>query len=600
MTFYRLGCIIIATCLAAIGSASTGASACCVQQAAIVTVQIDHAAAVLDPRLDKPVTLNLRGATLKSVLDQISSQTGIPITIDEHDPASGYQLLVVCDKLPAGRLMNALYGLFSIRRGEWAWNRVDTQGAYRYTLHETAWAKDRNAIYRGILDGLLRNYLAVLRELTPMAMDERKAHKSDLKKALLVDDDTLVDGLFNEPLFWTEASLFLSVMSPDQQADVLTGKSVSVTMNSLSQDAHCLYEQAFKDRVISTTNADGTETRLPPPEAILFVPMAPSVARKRLAPAVFMDLGPVSMSWMGTGSLEVGVRDAIKHAWMLPGDRTTDGASTVVVHEPTATTTLRNDQAVAAAALERFRNNSLPGIPERNREMILAGLVANLAAGPRLEELSLGSGTPVLAMLPSNDNHGYATPVGATVQGFLDRFASRSQDHFYKWRDGVLLISHPFWFTDPNSAISYYVLKMLLPDQHGRVPLRVWADFIGRISDDQAEWFAAAYGVDSMPKVTTCLRVINAIPAVLQKEGAPMTPEAMRLLISASILPRDLQATNGPYRLRMREPLHQQGVPSANGIAVEITGGSIEQWRAVALFQLPSMRAVPIATPPQQ
>jgi hypothetical protein len=128
----------------------------------------------------------------------------------------------------------------------------------------------------------------------------------------------------------------------------------------------------------------------------------------------------------------------------------------------------------------------------------------------------------------------------------------------------------------------------------------VWADFIGRISDDQAEWFAAAYGVDSMPKVTTCLRVINAIPAVLQKEGAPMTPEAMRLLISASILPRDLQATNGPYRLRMREPLHQQGVPSANGIAVEITGGSIEQWRAVALFQLPSMRAVPIATPPQQ
>ena len=494
--------------------------------------------------------------------------------------------------------LNALYGLFSIRRGEWAWTRIDRQGAYSYTLHETAWAKDRK-----VLDGMLRNYLAVVRELAPMTMNERKAHKSELKKALFVDDDALVDGLLNEPLFWTEANLFLSVLSADQQTEVLSGKSVSVAMNSLSEGAHLLYEQAFKDRMIGTTNADGTETRMPPPDAVRFVPTSPNTSRGRLAPAVFMDLGAVSMSWMGTGALDAGVRDAIKQAWMLPGDRLADPASTVVVHEPTVTSTLRNDRTAATAALEQFRNNPLPGIPERSRELILAGLAANLAPASRLEELSWGSGTPLLALLPSGDNHGYPTPIGATVQRFLDRFAARAEDHFCKWRDGVLLINHPFWFTDPNSAIPYSVLKLLQPDKAGTVPLRVWVDFIGRISDDQSEWFAATYGVENMKKVTICLRMINATPAVLRPDGASMTPDDVGLLTSASILPRDLKETNEPYRIRLRESVRPKGVPSANGIAIEIdvsiSGAGNEQWRAVALLQLPSMREVDITAPPK-
>jgi hypothetical protein len=121
------------------------------------------------------------------VLDRFSEQTGVDVSIEEQDPSSGYHVFVMCDKAPVGKMMNALYGVFSIRHGEWAWVRTGKPNAYRYSLHEAPLAKNRFEVYDRILSGILTNFVAVMRDLAPMKMDERKLHREALRISRLIN-----------------------------------------------------------------------------------------------------------------------------------------------------------------------------------------------------------------------------------------------------------------------------------------------------------------------------------------------------------------------------------------------------------------------------
>ena len=79
---------------------------------------------------------------------------------------------------------------------------------------------------------------------------------------------------------------------------------------------------------------------------------------------------------------------------------------------------------------------------------------------------------------------------------------------------------------------------------------------------------------------------------LLQADGLPLTPDDAATLFAAYILPHDLQAANGHYRIRMREIAPTKGEPSANGIAIEISGTDAVKWRTVAQLPLPLIRGI--------
>src|SRR5580700_7334496 len=95
---------------------------------AITSLMIDSAAAKEDRRLGKPVTLSTPAMPLKAVLSQFAKQTGIPISIDERDPSSGYRVQIECKDTPVWKMLDAIYSVFSITRGEWSWTRIGKPG----------------------------------------------------------------------------------------------------------------------------------------------------------------------------------------------------------------------------------------------------------------------------------------------------------------------------------------------------------------------------------------------------------------------------------------------------------------------------------------
>lgn len=337
----------------------------------VTTVQLVTAVKE-DARLEKPVSLSARSISLKAVLDSFSAQTAVSISIDEHDPASSYTIMVECSKIPAGRMMNALYGVLSIRRGEWAWLRIGKPGAYRYSLHETPWAKNRSDLYRRILDGLLGNYLSVLRRLAPLTMDERKLHRADLKKALYVDDDMYVDFYFNNEIFWTQARFFLGALNAEQQDAVLHGSSVSVPLAGLSPDVYALFHETYLHRNPRRGNGDGTYSPVPEPASIGFSRSNPTGSQQSLAPAIVVSQGDAQVSWMGTGLLNLGVRSAIEKAWVIPGDTPTDTLGMLVVKDTLETDDTRRETASLNADLARRRSHITDSMPESVKKLLLA------------------------------------------------------------------------------------------------------------------------------------------------------------------------------------------------------------------------------------
>ena len=129
-----------------------------------VTIQVREAVSE-DSRLSRPVSMAVASVSLKELLDRLSEQVGVKITIDASDPASSYQVFTHCDQVAIGKVLDALYGVFSINKGEWAWIRSGRKGDYSYSFHETPWAKDRSEIFNRIISGLLARYTDLMREL---------------------------------------------------------------------------------------------------------------------------------------------------------------------------------------------------------------------------------------------------------------------------------------------------------------------------------------------------------------------------------------------------------------------------------------------------
>lgn len=552
---------------------------------------LDVAALKQDKRLEKPVSLSTGRMPLKAVLDQFAAQTGVALTIDARDPSSGYPLLVECSQVPVGKMMNALYGLFSVQGGEWTWEQAGQAGAYTYAFHETLRAKHRTDTYHRLTDKLLNNYLARLRQLAPMKMEERKAHRAELKKALYVDNDAQLNFFFESEGFWHQANFFLNALTPEQQESVLHGVSTPVLLHTLRPDVYDFYHRNYLLQNRGTRAADGTRRLVPEPESVSFYLSKPSRSQDDLAPKIYMSEANIALSWMGTGHLEFGVRDALKRAWMLEGDRMTDPASRTVVVETQDTEATRQDKDKDKAQEELIKR-AMESVPQQR---------PHRAPGSRLrfclEQVARGSSTPMLALLPGDDQSRYTPPIGRPVQEFLDRLEGNYKSYFYKWRDGLLLVNYPYWFTETVPVLSYTLLHSLHPDKRSHVPLTEWAALMRGISDDQAQWFAANNSISNLKQLRPCLLFAAEYPRILHPEGDSIDYETIQRLQSVSVLPFSASLSQQQTRVRVREEAANNLPQIASWLRLEAYNAERRKWERLNSIALPLYSDTPAQEP---
>lgn len=554
-----------------------------------ITIQIDAAARQQDTRFDKPVSISARAISLKAVLDQISAQSGIDVKIDERDPASSYSVLAACSAVPAGKLVSALYGLLSLRKGEWAWMRVGKPGAYRYSLHETPWAKNRSETYHRILDGLLTNYLEVVRQLAPMKMEERKLHRDALKKALFLDDDSRVRFYFENEIFWTQARFFLSALTPAQQASVLRGAGVSVALKDLAPEVYDLFHQAYVHAGRRRSNEDGTIGPVPEPDTVGFHQREVNTSRQSFAPAIMISMGNADISWMGTGTLDAGVRSAIERAWRITGDAADDAAGRNVIGVVNEDEDARRERE--KAELDRAQLIArLPGeVPDDIRRKLAGTGKYDLKLGTALAQMVTGSSMPLLAILPTDENRVFESPVGKSVNDYLIAIEGAQKLCFHKWRDGVLLINHPRWFTDSVSPIPYGLLHRLHPDGFGRAPLAEWLDLMGKISDDQSDWLASNNAISNMKQIRSLLLLTVKLPTILSDRGVLVDDDAVSYLQSVNASPEHWALSPVPVRMRVRQG-HAVSAHRTANLDVQVCNEAGQKWIDVASVPLPALR----------
>lgn len=490
---------------------------------------IDPADLKDDSRLARPVSFHSKRIALKDLLDELSAQTGVDIHVDRSDPASSYQVFAECTDCEACRVMSALHSLFSIREGEWAWVRLGKPGAYSYILRETAAAKNRTAVYDRLRRTMLQNYVALLRRMTPMRMEERRALRNEFRRTLYIDNDELINCFFNSQSFWNQTNFFFRALDDKQQSTVLSGGTASVEFRSLPPDVCDIYRKDFHllcEEMIAQDASFVIPEAPPDPDILTFSCSKPDLKLDRLAVHIDITIPQGLQSWMGTGHLECGIRDALKAAWMLKGDSLSDPKRQALVlasketDDESREMKLRQDEA---ATIRRV----FPAMADRApREL-------QLSISTALAQLARGSSTPLFAILPVGNRRTYRSPVGKSVGSYLDALEGNVKQYFCKWHDNVLLVMTPDWFAQATEPIPYYLLSRLTPDANGYLPLVEFATFMARVSDDQADWFAEERQIREPKALRACLAMIAKSPAILRPGGVGIDPETDGQVLTA-------------------------------------------------------------------
>lgn len=90
-----------------------------------------------DPRLSRPVTVSRARIYLGELLDQVSSDSGVPLTVDESKgEVGGIQLAVYLRERPVREVMKAIQELFTSRFDQWEWQSASRQAAGYVLRHQ--------------------------------------------------------------------------------------------------------------------------------------------------------------------------------------------------------------------------------------------------------------------------------------------------------------------------------------------------------------------------------------------------------------------------------------------------------------------------------
>jgi hypothetical protein len=173
-------------------------------------------AAIIDPRLSREATLQLKGTALSDLCDRLRGDTGI--RLEAGRSVADEKVTIFCDRMPLRDVMRQLSRPFG-----YAWLRTGNQGEYRYELvqdlrsqllEEELRNRDRNAALL-VLDGQMQRYRPYV-DLSYGELQKRSAQGGESAK--LLDGMTQSGG-------WGGIQLYHR-LTPRDRAALLAGQEV--------------------------------------------------------------------------------------------------------------------------------------------------------------------------------------------------------------------------------------------------------------------------------------------------------------------------------------------------------------------------------------
>lgn len=373
--------------------------------------------------------------------------------------------------------------------------------------------------------------------------------RSELKRVLHIDDDEQLDFHFRSEAFWNEAKIFFGSLTENQQSSVLNGGSASVSWSALSPNIQRLYHQNWD---ISWDDARKEDASIQPPprpadpERLTFRRAGTDLRQDFFSPRIDIVLPDNAESWLGTGHIEVGIRDALKAAWMLPGDTLLSSRRNAVITEPKETEESRTELQKLQEDADTIRRlfPQRPGhLPQPH------GIPLKLA----LSQLAEGASVPVFALVPAKFEQNFYSPIGKRVLEFIDPMEHHGRRYFCKWRNDVLLLIAPGWFAEATDPVPFHLLRGLQADASGYVPILDLARFYSRLSEDQARWFGEEYGVEDSNRLRACLTVVARYPGSLRPGGVGLDADTLEPL-SRAVNSRESGIDKTVYRFARLKP----------------------------------------------
>ena len=282
---------------------------------------LDARARAADPRLEVPLTFDADRMYLGEILEKVSAQTGVSVSIPPKELESGIQITCHLKEVPLADFMNSVWSLVGFAGATWQITSDGRQTNPRYQLLTTQEAHSLAERLRLETDKATAKLWHLLLKISLLTPKERQSYIPQLAEAMLVEEAVAKSYLRDDPSSnqrWFKISLFATDLSAAQQDQALRGVPVSVSLSSLTS-AHQEQLRALEGQ--HYVEVDGLQKENVP-DRLQFTFANSITNKKSLVRNLFIGVGNetsmVSRSVMG--GLNVGVKSWIQENWILPGD----------------------------------------------------------------------------------------------------------------------------------------------------------------------------------------------------------------------------------------------------------------------------------------
>jgi hypothetical protein len=517
---------------------------------------IDAKSRTSDARLDRPVTFDADRMYLGELLEKVSAQTGVSVSMPAEDLGSGIPITCHLKNISLADFMNSVWSLVGFSKANWQITFESKQNTLSYQLLPTAASRALAERLQRESDEHTAHLFAVLLKMHTMTPKERQANAHQLAQALLMDNDAdvkfYVEDSPTSARYWLMIGLFATELTPDQQAQLLKGEAIILPWNHLNGDTQAML-QVSAGHSYTVTNGVRTENE---PNAVRFAYRRAGIGNKKhIARELSIGVGRASgfagRSYMGV--MELRLEALIYEGWILPGD-------------------LRH------AEPEKQVVSALPVLPENTLWPHVAPLDLLLTQLADVQNVSY------MGVLPDDANNRPEVSVGKSAGQCLDDLKNQAS-LLHKWRDGVLLFNYPVWFFGDDEQYPYALVKQLRESKQRNAgnPLTIpdIADAVITLNDVQMKRLAKEFPqIDNNKTKRAVFVFYKKYPEMLSEVGVAMDLNAVAMLKELKLMPA-LEEKDALERVRIIEKAHPQINDGRRLYRVQIQTAKQKEWQQI-------------------
>jgi len=509
---------------------------------------LDARARTADPRLNTSVNVDVDRMYLGELLEKISAQTDVSVSMPANDPFSGIPITCHVKNLPLADFMNSLWSLVGYTKATWKITIDSQRKPLRYVLLPTPDAHALPARLNAETEKATTKLWDLDTKISKLTPRERQAYIHPLSEAMLMETDEWAKMFLQDsPMTndaWARFSMVETELTPAQQEQLQQGIGIAIPLSHLTP-AHQDLMRAFVHHTY--IEKDGVRTELPPPDKVTFILSRSLGGTQVLMRDLYMDVGTgEGFGGVGfMGAMSLGLKRILAEKWILPGDAKSSGKESSII-------------------------NSLPKFPIGSAWENVSGLDLVLTQVAAAQDVSY------IAIVPDGGGATFSV-LGKTLEQCFADFR-RGAGLIHKWRNNVLLLNYETWFYGDDGASPYDVVKQLREtyklrrdDQQMVIP--VIADGVVALTDAQAKRLA-----NEFPEVAASVRLrpifllYKKYPEILMVDGRAVDLNMLTMMTQMKLLPAGvhndeierIRISEDPttaqlhnYRLQYR-PLHQK------------------------------------------